>query len=99
MTMESELEATLRLKEGEIADLKYEISQLRRNFPDKPWRWVKKYEMACGEYHWCLESIPQPDNGVGDGLDRTIGLILLDNWSDKPTPLMIHILEKMNASK
>jgi len=95
--METNDQAKLRLAGVEIADLRYELETLRNGTAKRPWRWVKKFQLGGGN-HWCLESIPEPDNGVGDGHDRTVGIVLHDHWSQHPTELMLFVQNEINRS-
>lgn len=95
--METDDQAKLRLANVEIADLRYELETLRNGTAKRPWRWVKKFQLGGGN-HWCLESIPEPDNGVGDGHDRTVGIVLHDHWSQRPTELMLFVQDEINRS-
>jgi hypothetical protein len=94
---ETDTEAKLRLARCEIDDLKYQLETLRKGTAKRPWRWVKKFQLGGGN-HWCLESLPEPDNGVGDGAERTVGIVLTDDWSPHPTPLMLFVQNELNAA-
>lgn len=91
-------EAKARNKDVEISNLRYHLDTMRGKVPKRPWRWVKKFQMGHRRNHWCLESVPEPDNGVGDGHGRTVGIILTDYWSEHPNELMLFMQQELNLS-
>lgn len=48
-----------------------ERKKLKSEASPGPWRWSYSYDM-WNSVHWCLENPESPDNGVGDGIHRTI---------------------------